>query len=87
MKKLFTLTTLFLSLTVSVQAQAIRKTWDFRNGFSATTITNLNTDMQQNGATGNTSNWRNWEKVPPRLLMRVSGVQTTERPSMTTETV
>lgn len=62
MKKLFTLTTLFLSLTVSVQAQAIRKTWDFRNGFSATTITNLNTDMQQNGATGNTSNWRNWEK-------------------------
>ncbi|MBM6992238.1 MAG: chitobiase/beta-hexosaminidase C-terminal domain-containing protein [Prevotella sp.] len=62
MKKLFTLTAMFLTLSMSASAQSVRKTWDFRNGFSATTVANLNADMQQNGATGNTSNWRNWEK-------------------------
>lgn len=62
MKKLFTLTFILLSLALGTNAQNIRKTWDFRTGFSATTITNLNTDMQQNGATGTTSHWRNWEK-------------------------
>ena len=58
MKKLFTLTFILLSLALGTNAQNIRKTWDFRTGFSATTITNLNTDMQQNGATGTTSRWR-----------------------------
>ncbi len=62
MKKLFTLTAVFLLLTINCNAQKIRKTWDFRTGFNATTIANLNADLQQNGATGNDSHWRNYEK-------------------------
>lgn len=59
MNKLFTLTALGLLLSLSANAQKIRKTWDFRNGFSSATIANLNADMEQNG-TG--AHWRNWEK-------------------------
>lgn len=61
MKKLITLS-LVLSMAMVGQAQKVRKTWDFRTGFSGATITNLNADMQQNGATGNESHWRNYEK-------------------------
>lgn len=49
-------------MAIAGHAQKVRKTWDFRNGFSGATITNLNADMQQNGATGNESHWRNYEK-------------------------
>lgn len=62
MKKLITLTVLALSMTITGHAQKVRKTWDFRTGFSGATITNLNADMQQNGTSGNTSHWRNYEK-------------------------
>jgi hypothetical protein len=58
MKKLITLALLALT-TMVVQAQS-RKTWDFlNNGFSAATITALQTDMDQNGTGGY---WRDWEK-------------------------
>lgn len=46
-------------MSISANAQKVRKTWDFRNGFSSATVANLNADMEQNG-TG--AHWRNWEK-------------------------
>ena len=62
MKKIFTLTMLLvLAMTVNAQ-ETYRKTWDFRNGFSATTIAALQADMDENGATGDNSHWRDWEK-------------------------
>ncbi len=62
MKKLFTLTAVLLISSMATFAQTVRKTWDFRDGWSATTIANLAADMEQNGATGNDSHWRNYEK-------------------------
>lgn len=59
MNKLFTLTALGLLLSLSANAQKIRKTWDFREGFSNTTVANLYADMEQNGTA---AHWRNWEK-------------------------
>ena len=59
MNKLFTLTALGLLLSLSANAQKVRKTWDFREGFSSTTVANLNADMEQNGTK---AHWRNWEK-------------------------
>lgn len=59
MNKLFTLTALGLLLSLSANAQKIRKTWDFRGGFSSATVANLNADMEQNGTA---AHWRNWEK-------------------------
>ena len=62
MKKIFTLLTIALAFTVTANAQKYRKTWDFRNGFSASTIAALQADMEQNGATGGSSHWRDYEK-------------------------
>ena len=62
MKKIFTLLALILTVSVCANAQKYRKTWDFRNGFSAATIAALQADMEQNGATGGNSHWRDYEK-------------------------
>ena len=62
MKKIFTLLALLLMMSISANAQKYRKTWDFRNGFSPATIAALQADMEQNGATGGTSHWRDYEK-------------------------
>ena len=62
MKKISTLLAFLLMISMSANAQKYRKTWDFRNGFSAATIAALQADMEQNGATGGTSHWRDYEK-------------------------
>ncbi|MBR5060655.1 MAG: chitobiase/beta-hexosaminidase C-terminal domain-containing protein [Prevotella sp.] len=62
MKKIFTFLIIALAFSISANAQKYRKTWDFRNGFSAATIAALQADMDQNGATGSTSHWRDYEK-------------------------
>lgn len=49
MNKTFTLAALGLLLAVSANAQKVRKTWDFREGFSSATVANLYADMEQNG--------------------------------------
>ena len=59
MNKLFTLTALGLLVSLSATAQKVRKTWDFREGFSTATVANLAADMEQNGTD---AHWRNWEK-------------------------
>lgn len=59
MNKTFTLAALGLLLAVSANAQKVRKTWDFREGFSSATVANLYADMEQNGTA---AHWRNWEK-------------------------
>lgn len=61
MKKNFTLL-LFAMLLTAVGANAqttLRKTWDFRDGFSKKTINALRADMDEFGTSGH---WRNWEK-------------------------
>ena len=62
MKKIFTFLIIAMALSMSANAQKFRKTWDFRNGFSAATIAALQADMDQNGATGGSSHWRDYEK-------------------------
>lgn len=62
MKKISTLLALLMIISMSANAQKFRKTWDFRNGFSAATIAALQADMEQNGATGGSSHWRDYEK-------------------------
>ena len=59
MNKLFTLTALGLLVSLSATAQKVRKSWDFREGFSTATVANLAADMEQNGTD---AHWRNWEK-------------------------
>ena len=59
MNKLFTLTALGLLVSLSATAQKVRKSWDFRQGFSTATVANLAADMEQNGTD---AHWRNWEK-------------------------
>ena len=60
MKKFFTLAMLALITSVTVSAQTtLRKTWDFRDGFSAKTVNALKADMEEFGTSGH---WRNWEK-------------------------
>lgn len=59
MNKTFTLAALGLLLAVSANAQKVRKTWDFREGFSSATVANLYADMEQNGTA---AHWRDWEK-------------------------
>lgn len=61
MNKTFTLAALGLLLAVSANAQKVRKTWDFRDGFSSATVANLYSDMEQNGTA---AHWRDWEKDP-----------------------
>lgn len=58
MKKLFTLAMLTLLGISSVNAQGLRKTWDFRNGFSQKTINALKADQEE---FGDTKYWRNYE--------------------------
>lgn len=59
MKKLFTLTMLALLTTVMANAQStLRKTWDFRNGFSAKTVNALKGDQEE---FGDNKYWRNYE--------------------------
>jgi len=59
MKKIFTLTLLALTLgTLGANAQSLRKTWDFRNGFSQKTINALKGDQEEFGAD---KYWRNYE--------------------------
>ncbi|MBP5711699.1 MAG: hypothetical protein J6W77_01685, partial [Prevotella sp.] len=62
MKKISNLLALLLMVSIGANAQKYRKTWDFRNGFSAATIAALQADMEQNGATGGESHWRDYEK-------------------------
>lgn len=62
MKRLFTFQALILIVSVCANAQMYRKTWDFRNGFSTATIAALQADMEQNGATGENSHWRDYYK-------------------------
>lgn len=59
MKKIFTLTMLALLATGGANAQGLRKTWDFREGFSAKTINALKADQEE---FGDSKYWRNWEK-------------------------
>ena len=59
MKKLFTLTLLALMASVTASAQSsLRKTWDFRNGFSAKTVNALKADQEE---FGDSKYWRNYE--------------------------
>ncbi len=59
MKKFFTLATLALVLgTSGADAQNLRKTWDFRDGFSAKTVNALKGDQEE---FGDTKYWRNYE--------------------------
>lgn len=59
MKKLFTLTLLALMASVTASAQSsLRKTWDFRNGFSAMTVNALKGDQEE---FGDNKYWRNYE--------------------------
>ena len=51
MKKLFTLAMLALTCAVTASAQStLRKTWDFREGFSAQTVNALKADQEEFGA-------------------------------------
>ena len=63
MKKLFTLTALLLLMAVSANAQD-RKTWDFRKGFSASTIANLQADTKN--WTDSEGSGRNWAESKAR---------------------
>ena len=59
MKRIFTLAILALSLAaVSANAQNLRKTWDFRNGFSQKTVNALKGDQEE---FGDNKYWRNYE--------------------------
>ena len=59
MKKIFTLAAFALLAVMQVNAQTeVRKTWDFRKGWSSATIDNLYADMEQNGPT---THWRDYE--------------------------
>ena len=59
MKKIFTLIALAMLMVLSANAQeAIRKSWDFREGFSSKTINALNADMNEYGPN---KHWRNYE--------------------------
>ena len=58
MKKLFTLTLLAVLVSLGVNAQGLRKTWDFRNGFSQKTVNALKADQEE---FGDSKYWRNYE--------------------------
>jgi len=59
MKKLFTLTILaLLTMASNTTAQTLRKTWDFREGFSTKTINALKGDQEE---FGDNQYWRNYE--------------------------
>ena len=59
MKKIFTLTLLAMVLGLTgANAQTLRKTWDFRTGFSQKTINALKGDQEE---FGDSKYWRNYE--------------------------
>lgn len=58
MKKIITLTMLTLLAVGGVKAQGLRKTWDFREGFSSKTVNALKADQQEFGPN---EYWRNYE--------------------------
>ena len=58
MKKFFTLTLLAVLVSLGANAQGLRKTWDFRNGFSQKTVNALKADQEE---FGNDKYWRNYE--------------------------
>ena len=58
MKKFFTLAVLALLGISNVNAQGLRKTWDFREGFSTKTINALKADQEE---FGDSKYWRNYE--------------------------
>ena len=59
MKKIFTLAMfVWLLVTLGADAQKLRKTWDFRNGFSSATVEALKADQAEHGAD---KYWRNYE--------------------------
>lgn len=58
MKKFFTLTLLAVFVSLGANAQALRKTWDFRNGFSQKTVNALKADQEE---FGDSKYWRNYE--------------------------
>ena len=59
MKRIFTLVALAMVMVLGANAQeAIRKSWDFREGFSSKTINALNADMTEYGPN---KHWRNYE--------------------------
>ena len=58
MKKLFTLTLLAVLVSLGANAQGLRKTWDFRNGFSQKTVNALKADQEE---FGDSKYWRNYE--------------------------
>lgn len=60
MKKIFTLAMLSLLAVGGAKAQGLRKTWDFREGFSSKTINALKADQEE---FGDNKYWRNWEKA------------------------
>ena len=59
MKKFFTLSVMALLLSsTAATAQTLRKTWDFRDGFSTKTVNALKADQEE---FGNDKYWRNYE--------------------------
>lgn len=58
MKKFFTLTLLAVFVSLGANAQGLRKTWDFRNGFSQKTVNALKADQEE---FGDSKYWRNYE--------------------------
>ena len=58
MKKFFTLTLLAVLVSLGANAQGLRKTWDFRNGFSQKTVNALKADQEE---FGDSKYWRNYE--------------------------
>ncbi len=58
MKRIFTLAMLAALTFSSATAQTLRKTWDFRDGFSTKTVNALKADQEEFGAD---KYWRNYE--------------------------
>lgn len=58
MKRFFTLTLLAVLVSLGTNAQELRKTWDFRNGFSQKTVNALKADQEE---FGDSKYWRNYE--------------------------
>ena len=58
MKRVFTLLALVSLVVSGVSAQNLRKTWDFREGFSQKTVNALKADQEE---FGDTKYWRNYE--------------------------
>ena len=64
MKRLFTLTALALLLTATSAQAQLRKTWDFREGFSVKTVNALKADQEE---FGDNKYWRNYESDATKI--------------------